>query len=109
MIWTRNVAERALATFVQAAFASVSVVAVTDGITGKNVSALETIGVTALGAGIAAVLSLLKNLTAEGIAVNAKPVSTGTTVGGNVKVIVDPPTEQFGTAVIKPTTPGKKV
>lgn len=67
----RNVIERFCWTFIQASVGSISVVAATTAVTGGNVGALRTIGLTALGAGVAALLSLAKNLTAEGIVVQS--------------------------------------
>lgn len=73
----RNIIERFVWTFVQAAVGALSVVSVQAAILGVNLSALRAIGLTALGAGVAAVLSLAKNLTAEGIVVqSAKRTAT---------------------------------
>jgi hypothetical protein len=68
---TRNIFERFLWTFIQAAVGAVSVAQATAAIAEINLSTMRVIGLTALGAGVAAVISLAKNLTSEGIVVQA--------------------------------------
>ncbi len=67
----RNLIERAIWTFIQSAVGAISVVAVQAAILGVNLTGLRAIGLTALAAGIASVLSLAKNLTAEGLVVQS--------------------------------------
>jgi len=72
MSWNvKNIVERAVWTFAQSAVGSISVVAATAAVADADIGTLRTIGLTALGAGVAAILSLCKNLTAEGIVVES--------------------------------------
>jgi len=59
-----NIIERALSTFWQAALASLATAAAATNLANVNLPALRAIGLAALGAGIASVLSVAKNLTA---------------------------------------------
>lgn len=103
----KNIVERLLWTAIQAAFGSISVVSATAAVTGGHVSALRTIGLTALGAGVAAALSLAKNLTSELVVVQSAtrqqavtqvaaplaPYGTITNAGGTIAL--SPPTFEW--------------
>jgi hypothetical protein len=61
----KNIVERVVWTFIQAAIGSLPVT------TALTTSSLSAVGWAALSAGVAAVVSLAKNLTAEGIVVQS--------------------------------------
>lgn len=103
-----NVIERFVWTFVQAAIGSISVVAVTLAVTGADLGALRTIGLTALGAGVAGVLSLAKNLTAGMIVVQSAARATAEVVVPTAEVVPLPPAPAAQTETVdrrlEPTT-----
>ncbi len=100
----RNIVERALWTFAQAAVGSLPMTLTLTS------SALSGVGWSALSAGLAALIALAKNLTAEGIVVQstlraaAAPtfsVSTGATGTVGTAVVTDP----SGKIVMNPPKP----
>lgn len=94
-----NVLERFLWTFIQAAVGAISVAAVQASILGVDLSGARAIGLTALGAGVAAVLSLAKNLTAEGIVAQSAKRSAAATE--------DTPNERYIAGRLADTAPRK--
>jgi hypothetical protein len=72
MRWSKDISERALSTFLQGFAGALPVTFILTGQSGDDLGSLAALGLAGVNGGIAALLSVAKNVTAEGAVVEAQ-------------------------------------